>query len=137
MTSASSGETKRPLWTFGSTGACFTGPAPRFEDHVVVARIWYGCPSGLGPSFRSSKNPSSRGTPRRSQANLLADFAYVVALIVEHEHPAILPSAHRAGRHDELKGRLLIGEKAREHEQGHTPYDVPRRDRDQVVDSAQ
>jgi hypothetical protein len=43
----------------------------------------------------------------------------------EHEDLPAGPGEDRARRHDELKRRLLIGEKAREEESGHSPDDIP------------
>ena len=91
---------------------------------------------------------------KSAQADLLADLACqgrehrlrlfppsagqnVRALILEHEHLAVLRNEHRASRHDQLERRLLLGEETRKDKRRHTPNDVSSRDRDQLVDLAQ
>ena len=54
-------------------------------------------------------------------------------VFIEHEDRFARPSEDRARRHDELKRRLLIGEKAREEEPGHSPDDIPGGNWGQVV----
>jgi hypothetical protein len=51
----------------------------------------------------------------------------------KHEDRPTRPGEDRARRHDELKRRLLIGEKTREEEPGHSPDDIPGGNRGQVV----
>ena len=64
---ASSRETNRPPWTFGSTGARVTGPAAAVKTTWKFRGYGYGYLSGRGPSFRSSKNPIGRGSPTIEQ----------------------------------------------------------------------
>jgi hypothetical protein len=57
----------------------------------------------------------------------------VWTVLFEHEDRPAGPGEDRARRHDELKRRLLIGEKAREEESGHSPDDIAGGSWDQVV----
>ena len=57
----------------------------------------------------------------------------VWTVFVEYEDRPVRPGEDRARRHDELKRRLLIGEKAREEEPGHSPDDIPGGNWGQVV----
>jgi hypothetical protein len=57
----------------------------------------------------------------------------VRTVLFENEDRPVGPSEDRARRHDELKRRLLIGEKAREEEPGHSPDDIPGGNRGEVV----
>jgi hypothetical protein len=53
----------------------------------------------------------------------------VRAVVVEREDRTAGTGEDRARRHDELERRLAIRQKAREEEWGHSPDDVPGRDR--------
>ncbi len=58
-------------------------------------------------------------------------------VFVEHENRVPRPGEDGSRRDDELERWFLIGEKAREEETGHSPDDIPGRDRSQVVYLAQ
>jgi hypothetical protein len=57
----------------------------------------------------------------------------VWTVLFEHEDRPVKPGEDRSRGHNELKRRLLIGEKAREEEPGHSPDDISGGNRGQVV----
>jgi len=121
---------------------------------VVVARVGVRVPLGPGSVVPKLEEPEPTRLAHDLAADLLADLAgecrehglrflppaawqHVQALIVEHEHLAVLAYEHRAGGNDELERRLFLSKETRKDERGHTPNDISGRDRDQLVNLAQ
>ena len=91
---------------------------PRLTDDRTADLLAYLARQGIKDRLRSIA-PSARQDVR--------------TVLFEHEDCPAGTGEYRARRHDELKRRLLIGEKAREEEPGHSPDDIPGGNWGQVV----
>ncbi len=91
---------------------------PRLTDDRTADLLAYLARQGIKDRLRSI--PPSTGQD-------------MWTVLFEREDRPISPGEDRSRGHDELERRLLIGEKAREEEPGHSPDDIPGGNWGQVV----